>query len=83
VIFAKLEEQTVVGNLTSAESISLRDVAADMWQAVVEQGSEEAAARTLAEEYEVEETTVRADLEDLVAELLVQGFLAREAALER
>jgi Coenzyme PQQ synthesis protein D (PqqD) len=77
VLFGEHGGNIVVGNMETKASFSLTGVAADMWRAVVERGSVEAAAAALSGEYEVGEGTLRADLRDFVEDLRARDLLER------
>lgn len=75
VLFGELEGQIVLGDLSTDESFVLEGVGADMWRAVVEHGNLDGAADALLREYEVDGSTLRADLRGFVEDLLAQGVL--------
>jgi Coenzyme PQQ synthesis protein D (PqqD) len=77
VLFGEYGEDIVVGNMETKASFSLTGVAADMWKAVVEHGSLEAAVAALSNEYEVDEGVLRADLKGFVEDLLARDLLER------
>jgi hypothetical protein len=77
VLFGEYGENIVVGNMETKASFSLTGVAADMWRAVIKHGSLEAAVAGLSGEYEVGESTLRADLRDFVEDLLARDLLQR------
>jgi len=77
VLFGEYGEDIVVGNMETKASFSLTGVAADMWKAVVEHGSLEAAVAKLSNEYEVDEGVLRADLRGFVEDLLARDLLER------
>ena len=76
-LFGEYGEDIVVGNMETKASFSLTGVAADMWKAVVEHGTLEAAVATLSNEYEVDEGVLRADLRGFVEDLLARDLLER------
>jgi DeoR/GlpR family transcriptional regulator of sugar metabolism len=58
-------------------------VAADMWNAVIETGEAEAIVDNLANEYDVDEITLRSDLQAFIDDLLVRGILEVRENAER
>jgi hypothetical protein len=77
VIFGEYEGQIVIGNLATQESFCLTGVAADIWQAVVEHGDIEEVVMSVLSSYDVEETTLRCDVETFIDELYAQGLLVK------
>ncbi len=77
VIFGQYEEQLVIGNQKTQESFGLTDIAADIWLALVEYGSVEKVVTALLTSYEVDEATLRCDVDTFVRELLAQGLLIK------
>ena len=80
VLFGELQDRLVVAHAGTGQSFGLSGVAADMWRAIIERGTEVAAASDLAKKYEVDEATLRADLDAFVSDLLAQGLLERREA---
>ena len=80
VLFGELGGQTVVGNLETGGSFGLDDVAADIWRAIVAYGNAEDVVGALLADYDVGESTLRADLDDFVGDLLKRGLLERSDA---
>jgi hypothetical protein len=80
VIFGEFEEKIVVGNTETRASFTLTGVAADMWRCVVEHGNLDEAVASLLREYEVDPSTLRADLQAFVESLLAQDLLDRDGA---
>lgn len=74
-LFGEFEGQVLMGNTETDESFALSGVGADMWKAIVEHGSIDAAATALCGEYQVDEDTLRGDLAEFVDELLSCGVL--------
>jgi hypothetical protein len=75
VIYGMYKEQIVIGNLTTQESFYLTGVAADIWQAMMEYGDIEKVMTSLLGSYDVEEVTLRRDVETFVGDLYAQGLL--------
>lgn len=82
VLFGKIEEQIIIAHTGTEVSFGLSGVAADMWQALVHNGSEEQAVSALLEEYDIDESALRADLHNFVMVLLKEGLLERHEPLE-
>jgi Coenzyme PQQ synthesis protein D (PqqD) len=83
VIFGEYEGQIVVGNLATQESFCLTGVAADIWQAIIEHGDVEQVVMSLLSSYDVEEATLRCDVETFIDELYIQGLLIKCVDAER
>jgi hypothetical protein len=83
VIFACQDGQIIIGDLVTKESFRLDGVAADMWNAVIETGEAEAIVDNLANEYDVDEITLRSDLQAFIDDLLVRGILEVRENAER
>jgi hypothetical protein len=80
VIFGEFEDHIVVGNTETRASFTLAGVAADMWRCVVEHGNLDEAVASLLREYDVDPSTLRADLRTFVESLLAQDLLDRDGA---
>ncbi len=85
VLFGEFEETVVVGNMETKASFTLTGVAADMWRSIVEYGKLNEAVFSLSEAYDVDQSTLRADLRDFVEDLLARDFLEQsdEKTFER
>ena len=75
VLYQELEEEVVLLNMADQQYYGLDDVAAQMWKCLLEVGDLVTAGDRLSRKYDVEGTTVRADLDRLVRDLLVAGLL--------
>lgn len=75
-IFGSFEDNLMLANAGGDSKIALNGVASDMWHAIVEHGEISAAATALAEIYDVDERTMRSDLERLARDLTTRGLLA-------
>jgi hypothetical protein len=75
VLFGEFEALIVIGNVQTGQSFALEGVAADMWRAIVEYGDLEEVMTTLLRDYDVDKSTLQADLQAFIAELLEQGLL--------
>jgi hypothetical protein len=78
VLFGELEEQIVIGDLETEETYLLSDVAADMWQAIVEYESSDEASKALLRSYDVDRGVLKADLHNFAEDLLSQGLLEKD-----
>lgn len=78
VLFGELEGEVVVGDIDSGASFVLEGAGADMWRAIVEYGGLEEATSSLLEEYEVDEETLKRDLESFAENLLEQRLLVHD-----
>jgi hypothetical protein len=75
VLYQELEDEVVLLNMADQQYYGLNDVGAQMWKCLMEVGSLAAAGDRLSNEYEEEQTVIRADLEALVRDLLNAGLL--------
>ena len=75
ILYGTFEDQLAVCDTSTEEVFQLSDVAASMWQALVEHGSLEAATDALAEEYDVDKTTLADDLRTFADDLIARGML--------
>jgi hypothetical protein len=67
----------IVANIESGATLSLTDVAADMWRALISSADLDAAVQALLRLYDVDAPTLAADLHDFAADLQEQGILVR------
>ena len=75
VLFQPLGGEAVLLNLNNNRYYGLNEVGARTWQLLQEHGEVGAAVTQLLEEYEVDEATLRQDVEALVAQLIEQEML--------
>lgn len=75
VLFQKLGDEAVILHLDSEEYFGLDHVGTRMWEVLTTEGSVEKALPKLLEEYDVEATTLKNDLEELVASLKTEKIL--------
>jgi hypothetical protein len=75
VLFGELDEQVIVANVETGANLCLEGVGADMWRAVINSPDLDTAVQDLLRVYEVDERTLRADLEDFVYAMRQQGIL--------
>ncbi len=75
VLHQELSGETVLLNLKTEHYFGLDPVGTRIWQVLGETASAEKVVSRLLEEYEVDESTLRADVERLIAELAKAGLL--------
>jgi hypothetical protein len=75
VLFGELEGGVVIGDLEGGECFGLDGVGADMWRCIVEFGDRERAGDEILKAYDVDEVTLRGDLDGFVDELISRGIL--------
>lgn len=75
VLYQELEEEAVLLNMANQQYYGLNDVGAQMWKSLTEAGSIADAEDRLLKMYEIEQSTLRSDLEALVRDLLKAGLL--------
>lgn len=75
VLFQPLGSEAVLLNLNNNRYYGLNEVGARTWALLQEHGAVDAAVAQLLEEYEVDEATLRQDVETLVAQLIEQEMV--------
>ena len=75
VLFRMVSDEAILVNLKTEVYLGLNPVGARMWSALTDAPSIDAAYRTLLAEYEVEPARLRADLEELLGQLLGQKLI--------
>ena len=75
VLFRMVSDEAVLVNLNTEVYLGLNPVGARMWSALTDAPSIDAAYQTLLAEYEVEPARLRADLEELLGQLLGQQLI--------
>ncbi|QDL09333.1 hypothetical protein DP113_16690 [Brasilonema octagenarum UFV-E1] len=77
VVFGQYGEQIVIGNLETQQSFGLTDLAADIWLAIVEHGNLEEVITVLLKIYDINETTLRSDVDIFIDQLYAEGLLIK------
>lgn len=78
ILLQQLPDQTIIFlDLDTEEYFGLDEVGTRMYEALLAEGSTGAARSVLLDEYDVDEQTLRRDLDAFVAQLLERGLLAR------
>jgi predicted transcriptional regulator len=83
VLYQVLDDELVLLNIANSQYYGLDNVGADMWNLLLEHREADIVVNRLREKYEVDETTVRCDLQTLIQSLRELGLLkagARNAA---
>jgi hypothetical protein len=75
VLFQPVADEAVLLDVASGRYFGLNASGMRMWQALADCGSLEAACARLLLEFEVEEETLRRDLEELVEQLRQRGLV--------
>lgn len=75
VLFGDLDGQIIIGDAKTDRSYQLDSVGSDIWKAIIDYGNLDQAVVSLLNVYEVEEATLRMELESFVAYLLSQELL--------
>lgn len=78
--FEKDKKEVVLWRETTDTTIGLQGTALDMWMALLGFGDLHRAANHLLERYDVAPSTLRADLQELLDELIGRGVLVRDAS---
>jgi len=79
VIYARVADQVVLGNIRTGAAFGLAGTGADMWLAIVEYGSLEAVVHRLLSVYAVDESDLRQDVQRFTSDLIQRGLLEDEA----
>ena len=79
VLFRMVSDEAILVNLNTEVYLGLNPVGARMWSALTDAPSIDAAYRALLTEYEVEPARLRADLEELLGQLLGQKLIEVQA----
>ena len=79
VLFQELEGEMVLLNLETERYYGLDDVGTRFWQLLTEHGDIEHVLTQMIAEFDVDEATIRADVEKLVSELSTAGLLVSQA----
>ena len=79
VVFRILGDEAVILNLASGVYFGLDTVGTRMWQLMSEHGSIDKVVSALLDEYEVEETQLRNDLDKLIEQLSEKGLVKADA----
>jgi hypothetical protein len=75
VIYQKLNDESVILNLTTQDYYGLDDVGTSMWNLLVEKGDLESVVTELSLVYDIDQRTLRGDLHDLVEQLIGSNLL--------
>jgi hypothetical protein len=75
VLYQEVEDEAVLLNMANQQYYGLNDVGAQMWKSLAEAGTIAEAEDLLRGMYEIEQQTLRSDLETLVRDLLKVGLL--------
>jgi hypothetical protein len=78
VLAEELEGESVLLNLQTERYYGLNDIGTRVWQLLHETESSDTLVRTLMDEYEVEEATLRADLAGLFDKMAAAGLVEIE-----
>ena len=75
VLFRMVSDEAILVNLNTEVYLGLNPVGARMWSALTDAPSIDVAYQALLSEYEVEPARLRADLEELLGQLLGQKLI--------
>ena len=76
VVFQEVSGETVLLDLDSESYFGLDEVGTRVWQLIAEDQPLQKVFTALLEEFEVEESTLKNDLDDLFSELQAQGLVS-------
>ena len=74
-MWARVGERVIVGNLETGSVVSLDGTAADMWEALVSDGTESAVVDQMSVAYDVDVSSLRDDVAIFVADLQRRGHV--------
>ena len=77
-VFQQLDDEMILLNLETERYYELDDVGARMWQLLTEYDNTQQVIAQLLSEYEVDETTLRSDLANLISQLSASGLIATD-----
>lgn len=80
ILFQKLGDEAVLLHLDSEEYFGLDPVGTRMWEILMETGSTEKAMPKLLEEYDVDATNLKKDLDELITLLKSENILTETAS---
>ncbi|HEX2088037.1 MAG TPA: PqqD family protein [Solirubrobacteraceae bacterium] len=75
VLSQEVEGELVLLDPQAVRYYALDDVGARVWQLLGEHGDVDAVVRAMLDEFDVDETTLRADLDELLARLRAAGLV--------
>ena len=75
ILFQKLGDEAVILHLKSEQYFGLDLVGTRFWEIMTEKGNLEDTISVLLEEFEVDEATLRTDLEELISRLRAEDLL--------
>jgi uncharacterized protein YkvS len=75
VIYQKLNDESVILNLTTQDYYGLDDVGTSMWNLLVEKGDLESVVMQLTLLYDIDQLTLRGDLHSFVEQLIGSNLL--------
>lgn len=79
VLCQELDKESVLLNLHTEQYYSLDPMGTRVWQLLTNTSSIDDAVKTMLTEYEVDETTLRRDVQDLVQKLVAKGLLVEQS----
>ncbi len=77
VLHQQLDAETVLLHLTTENYYGLDEVGSRVWQLLQEHGTTEPVVAAIVQEYDVDEATVRGDVDRLLGELADAGLIRR------
>jgi len=78
VVFRDLSGEAVLLNLTTGTYFGLNESGTRMWQLLLETGDLEKTLDRIKDEYDVDDSRLRLDLDVLIRQLVEKGLLERE-----
>ena len=78
VLYGHLNEEVIIARVETKEAYSLTGVAASMWEALIRHGSQKRILRALLAQYDVAESTLRADVDRFINDLAARGLIEED-----
>ena len=75
VLVQEIEGEMVLLDAENGEYYVLDEIGTRMWQLLVEHGDMDKIVTTMLDEFEVDETTLRSDVDELLARLTAAGLI--------
>ena len=72
------DDSVIIENLVTRDRYSLKGIAAEMWNALMEQGTQEALVTKFLNEYDIDQITLKGDIAEFIQNLLSRGILKNE-----
>jgi hypothetical protein len=75
IVTIQSEDSLMIDNLVTHDRFIVKGIAAEMWNALIEYGTQEALLTKFFNEYDIDQKTLRGDISGFIKNLLSQGIL--------